>query len=307
MGWRDSLRSAAIRAPTVITIGTFDGVHIGHQHIISQVVHHARRLQASAVALTFDPRPSEVLRPDLPSMYLCSIEERCRRLRQAGADSVLVVPFTRELSQVDAKEFVAELAHSLGMLALVGGPDLAVGRGREGTPSVLREAGRHLGFSVEVVDGFERAGCVVRTSAVRGALAEGEVGKAASLLGRDYSIEGTVVRGDGRGRNIGVPTANVATGENLILPENGVYAVRFRVDGDRWNGAANIGVRPTFKGVGRSLEVHLLDYDGDLYGRNCVVEFVQRLRPEQTFPGIDDLVRQIRQDIRRARVILAGS
>jgi riboflavin kinase/FMN adenylyltransferase len=305
MGWRDSLRNSAIQPPTVIALGTFDGVHVGHQHLIRQVVHHAHRLQASAVALTFDPRPSEVLRPDRPSLYLCSVEERGRRLRQAGADSVLVVPFTRELSQVGATEFVSELVRTLGMRTLVGGPDLAVGRGREGTPLFLREVGQQLGFCVDVVDGFEQDGRVVRTRAVRAALAEGDVDKAAHLLGRAYSVEGTVVPGDGRGRTIGVPTANVATAENLFLPENGVYAVRFHVDGELWNGAANIGVRPTFNGVGRSLEVHLLDYDGDLYGRQCVVQFAQRLRPEQRFPGIDDLVRQIRQDIASARDILA--
>ncbi len=307
MGWRESLRGASIRRPSVITIGTFDGVHVGHQHLVGQVAQRARSLDASAVALTFHPRPGEVLRPDLPSVYLCSVEERRRRLLEAGADEVVTVPFTNELARVGAEEFVTELVHLYGLRVLVGGPDLSIGRGREGTPDVLREIGKRLGFTVDVVDGFQIDGKVVRTSSVRTALADGDVVRAARLLGRLYAVEGRVVRGDGRGRTIGIPTANVATAENIALPAHGVYAVRFRIGDERWNGAANLGVRPTFNGESRSLEVHLLDFCADIYDRDCVVEFVRQLRQERRFSGVDELVLQIRQDIQDARLILEGN
>jgi riboflavin kinase/FMN adenylyltransferase len=301
MAWHDVLRGASVRQPTVVTIGTFDGVHLGHQHLIAEVRRHAHALQASPVAITFNPRPAEVLRPDKPSIYLCSLDERCRRLRAAGAETVIPVPFTLELAGVGAEEFATELVRTLGMRGLVGGPDLAIGRGREGTVDVMRSIGGRLGFSVEILDGFAVGGQVVRTSAVRKSLSSGDVLLAAQLLGRRYAVEGVVVRGDGRGRTIGVPTANVATPTNIALPGNGVYAVRFQVDGRQLNGAANLGVRPTFDGAGRSFEVHLLDFDANIYDQHCTVEFVSRLRAEQRFGSVDELVGQIRRDIDDAR------
>jgi riboflavin kinase/FMN adenylyltransferase len=304
MAWRDSFQSQRVDEPSVVAIGTFDGVHLGHQHLVQRVSQRAVALGGQAVVVTFHPRPAEILRPDKPSSYLCSLEERIQRLRVAGADRVIVMPFSSELADVSAEEFVGALVANLGMRRLVGGPDLALGRGREGTIPVLEEIGTRLGFTVEIVKGLEVSGQVVRTSAIRQALAEANLGRAQELLGRPYAVAGVVIRGDGRGRTIGIPTANVRTPVNLVLPANGVYAVRFRVDGQAWNGAANLGLRPTFAGVRRTLEVHLLDFTGDLYDRECVVEFVARLRPEQRFGGVDELVGQIRRDIDDTRRVL---
>jgi riboflavin kinase/FMN adenylyltransferase len=307
MTWRDPFRQVGPGRSSVVTIGTFDGVHRGHQHLIGRAVQIAREAGREVVAVTFNPRPAEILRPNIPSQYLCSIDERCRRLRQAGVDEVVVVPFSRELSEVTAEDFCVELVHSLAMRCCVGGPDLTIGRGREGTAAVLRGIGARLGFGLEVVDGFCLDGQIVRTRSIRAALSEGNVSLAREFLGRGYTIDGKVVRGDGRGRTIGVPTANVAVDPALVLPANGVYAVRFRVGVTSWNGAANLGVRPTFGGASRSLEVHLLDFSGDLYDRECSVEFVRRIRPEQRFGGVDELVAQIRQDIVHARQVLGSS
>jgi riboflavin kinase/FMN adenylyltransferase len=205
---------------------------------------------------------------------------------------------------VTAEEFVGALVQNLELRLLVGGPDLALGHGRQGTAEFLRSLGDRLAFTVDIVEACEVDGQVVRTSAIRESLTAGDLSKASRLLGRNYAVDGTVVRGVGRGHAIGVPTANVRTPENIVLPGNGVYAVRFQVGDKTYDGAANLGVRPTFEAVGRSLEVHLLDFSGDLYGRECQVEFVERLRPERRFASVEELVLQITTDIGDARRVL---
>src|SRR5579883_733016 len=250
-------------SPSVVTIGTFDGVHRGHQHLLGEVARHARASGARAIALSFNPRPTEVLRPDMPSFYLCSIEERVERLRAAGADAVAVIPFTRDVARTSALEFVSLLVETLRMRELVGGPDLALGRGREGTPDVLRAFGARLGFTVTIVPGLEIDGEAVHTSDIQRLLLAGDIERAAIRLGRPYQVEGQIVHGEGRGRTIGIPTANVAVGEKIILPRDGIYAVHFLYNGQRWPGAASLGYRPTFDGTTRLLEVHILDFHGE--------------------------------------------
>jgi riboflavin kinase/FMN adenylyltransferase len=303
----DTLARASIAGPSVVAIGTFDGVHRGHQHLLRVLAEQGRQYHATPVVLTFHPRPIEVLRPGVVSQYLCTVEKRLALLRAAGAAVALPVEFSPALAQVSARDFCAGLVQHLGMRALVGGPDLALGHGREGTPPVLREIGAQLGFAVIVVPAQTADGTPIRSSAIHRLLGEGDVAGTGALLGRPYALPGTVVRGEGRGRRIGVPTANVAVPDRLVWPADGVYAVYFEVGGRRWPGAANVGVRPTFDGERRSLEVHLLDFDGELYGQSVTVEFVARLRPEQRFPGIDALVAQIREDIRQTRAFLQPS
>lgn len=303
----DALVTAAIQGPSVITIGTFDGVHVGHQHLLRQVVEHARERAANAVAITFHPRPAEVLRPETPSWYLCSLDARIRFLKAAGIDVVVPLAFNRELSAMSALDFVSALVEHAHLCDLIGGPDLALGRGREGKPEVLAELGARLGFTVSIVPVREAGGEIVRSSLIHRVISEGNVSRAAMLLGRPFRIEGKVRRGDGRGRTIGVPTANVGVSEGLLVPGNGVYAVRFLEGRHRWAGAANVGTRPTFAGVGRTVEVHVLDFDGDLYDKFCEVEFVERLRPEQRFDSVGDLVNQIHRDVDAARKILSST
>lgn len=302
----DALVTARIQGPSVMTIGTFDGVHVGHQHLLREVAELARARGATPVALTFHPRPAEVLRPGTPSLYLCSLDTRIRLLREAGIDVVVPLSFTPELAAMSALDFVRALVEYAHLCELVGGPDLALGHGREGTPEVLQQLGARFGFAVSIIPVKATGGEIVRSSLVQRVISEGDVSRAATLLGRTYRVEGRVIRGEGRGRTIGVPTANVAVSDGLLVPGNGVYAVRFYEDGHRWSGAANVGTRPTFSGIGRSVEVHVLDFDGDLYDKRCEVEFVERLRPEQRFATIADLVTQIHRDVDNAREILSA-
>jgi riboflavin kinase / FMN adenylyltransferase len=300
----EALDSANTRGPSVVTLGTFDGVHRGHQHLIGQLAREARSRRETAVALTFFPRPAEVLRPETAPPYLCSIEQRCAWLREAGADHVIVIPFDLALSRMGAEEFCSHLVAGVGMRWLVGGPDLALGQGRAGTPDVLREIGGRLGFDLAIVPAFEIAGEVVHTRVIRKALEEADLERAERLLGRRFSVDGEIVHGEGRGRTIGIPTANVATSPKLVLPANGVYAVEVEIAGQRYAGAANLGTRPTFSGQTRSLEIHLLDFSGDIYGLACRVDFVARLRAEQRFLSIAELVEQIQRDVASARALL---
>lgn len=300
----DALRDARIEGPSAVAVGTFDGVHRGHQVLIRALVERARALGGPAVVVTFHPRPVEVLRPGVPSLYLGSLERRVALLKQAGADVVVPVAFTLELAQTPAEEFARALVEHLGMREIVGGPDLAFGRGREGTPEVLRRIGVRYGFDVFIVPPAEVGEDVVRSTTVQRVLAAGDVARASTLLGRPYLVEGTVVRGAGRGRQLGIPTANLAVPANILLPANGIYAVRFTVDGQAFVGAASLGTNPTFGDNPRSLEVHVLDFAGDLYGKTVGVEFIAYLRPEARFAGVEELVRQIQEDIQRCREIV---
>jgi riboflavin kinase/FMN adenylyltransferase len=218
---------------------------------------------------------------------------------------VIVVPFDQSLSEMSAEDFCGQLVTGMTMVELVGGPDLALGHGRSGTPEVLRSIGERHGFELTIVPAFELGGVAVRTRVARQALEAGDVNRVAHLLGRPFSVTGPVVHGQGRGRTIGVPTANVAVAANLAMPANGVYAVRVWVGDHQWGGAANLGVRPTFGEQSRSLEIHLLDFTGDLYGQVCRVEFLERLRAEQRFSSVSELISQIQRDIVEARQVLS--
>ena len=294
--------------PTVATIGVFDGVHIGHQRLIAETVHRARERNAAALAVVFHPRPAEVLRPELPPEYLTPLDERLRLIGDLGCDLVARLRFDRDVAALHAEDFTAVLVERYRLVELCVGPDFALGRGRAGTVPVLRVLGERRGFTVTTVEPVVLGGQVVSSTAIRRLLAAGEVREAATLLGRRFALRGEVVHGFERGRAIGLPTANVALAQKLAVPANGVYAVRCRIDGGSGGtalaGVANIGHRPTFDGGARTLEVHLLDFAGDLYGTSLRVEFVERLRAEERFPNLEAFLAQVQRDIARAREVL---
>lgn len=300
----DFFANSGVRGPSAVALGTFDGVHLGHRRLIAELVQVARRLGGKAVVVTFHPRPIEVLRPGAPSSYLGTLDQRVDLLHQAGADMVIPLAFTPELSQVPADDFARALVERLGMHTLVGGPDLSFGRNREGSGERLRDMGKQLGFRVLEVPPIETSREVVRSSTIQRILTEGEVARAAALLGRPYSVQGVVVQGAGRGRQLGIPTANVSAPPNVVLPGNGIYAVRFHTGGQALMGAASLGTNPTFGENPRTLEVHVLDFEGDLYDKTVEVEFIAYLRPEARFSSIDDLIRQMRDDVRICRELL---
>jgi riboflavin kinase/FMN adenylyltransferase len=290
-----------------VAIGNFDGVHLGHRALIERARELAARRGARAVALTFDPHPSSVLSPRGAPPRLASLDRRIELLGEAGADAVVVEPFTPELAQLSPEAFVDDiLAKALRARAVVVGYDFTYGQRRAGNVDTLREHGARLGIEVAVIAPVEIGGEVASSSKIRAQLEAGDLPAAARLLGRPWDVDGVVVRGAQRGRAIGVPTANIDPASDLPL-RPGIYAVRFTVDGATYPAVASLGTNPTFVQAGALvLEVHVLDFDGDLYGRRARTTFVARLRDEATFPSVDALVDQIRRDIADARAALAA-
>jgi riboflavin kinase / FMN adenylyltransferase len=293
---------ALVAAPSVVTVGNFDGVHRGHRVLVRRTVDTAADRGLRAVAMTFDPHPAAVLRPGSEPPRLQTLDDRIAALADAGVDLVAVVPFTRELAALSPDDFVADvLVRGIGVERIVVGTNFRFGHRAAGDVVTLVERGEDHGFSVEAVTLHELDGVPLSSSAIRERLTAGELDWPTAALGRAFSVHGEVVAGEGRGRTIGVPTANLAVPAGLLVPANGVYAGHAG-DGERtWPAVTNVGVRPTFDGVGRSVEVHLLDAEVDLYGRVVRFSFEHRLWGEQRFDGPDALVAQIRQDIATAR------
>ncbi len=288
-----------------LSIGNFDGVHRGHQALIRRLVSAARAEGRLAGVITFDPHPARVLRPDTAFAYLTTVEERVALLRELELDFLVIYPFTQETAQKSAAAFMGELVERLGVRRLWVGPDFALGHNREGNVPTLRRLGQDMGFTVEVIEPVQIEGLEVRSGNIRRALSEGKVALAGQMLGRPYWLTGEVVRGAGRGRQIGMPTANLAVPAERIIPAYGVYATWCWVGDERLPAATNIGVRPTFDNGMPTVETHILDFAGDLYGQSLRLEFVLRLRPERRFSGVDALLAQIRRDLTNAQRALA--
>lgn len=299
----------AVFAPernTLLTIGVFDGVHVGHQHLIGQLRKQAEERGFIGGVVTFRQHPQTVLNPQFGVSYLTTLEKRTKLIRNLGIELVVALSFTPELSQLPAREFILLLKEHLKMRGLVVGPDFALGRGREGDAAYLRNLGLEAGFTVDVVRPFKRNDETVSSTAIRNALARGDVAKVTEFLGRNFALSGPVVRGVERGRTLGFPTANLAVNSNQALPADGVYATRVYVGGSAHKAVVNIGQRPTFDEKDRTVEVYLLDFKGDLYGEEIKVELVERLRAERKFDSADELKAQIGKDVERARAILDG-
>jgi riboflavin kinase/FMN adenylyltransferase len=291
---------------TALTIGVFDGVHLGHKHLIEQVREAARKQSLASAVVSFRNHPRTVLNPEVQFPYLCPLSERLSLLRATGADHVVPLTFTKELSQYTARQFAELLVRRLRMRHLIVGPDFALGKGREGTVPVLQAIGKELDYTVSTATAFLHKGAIVSSTGVRKALAEGDVQQATELLGRTYAITGTVVEGDRRGRTIGFPTANIKSDPELAIPGDGVYSTIAIVNGRRLGAATNIGVRPTFGHNARTFETYIMDFSGDLYGKHITIEFVARIRPEMKFPGIEALVAQMKKDVEQSRTLTAG-
>ena len=289
-----------------LTIGVFDGVHRGHQELIRNLTAGAHANGAPAVVLTFSPHPAQVL-GDVALKCLTTPDERADLLTSLGVDVVITHPFDRQTANLSAEEFMAQLKQQLSLQKLLVGYDFALGRHRAGDVPRLTEIGLSLGYDVLPVAALQREGQIISSSSIRQQLSDGAVSAAADQLGRNYSVGGPIIRGDGRGRTIGIPTANVDVSLEKVVPTNGVYACWVLARGERHKAVTNIGVRPTFTSgeVIPRVEAHLLEYDADLYDQVLTVEFVERLRGEQKFAGIDALVAQIKSDIVKANEILS--
>jgi riboflavin kinase/FMN adenylyltransferase len=297
----------------VVAIGNFDGVHLGHQAVIGEAGRIARSLGAPQAVLTFEPHPRHIFRPQDPPFRLTPFGVKARLLGEVGVDLLFAQHFDRDFASKTAEDFVEHvLVEGLGVRHVVTGYDFVFGHRRHGTTILLSEMGRRLGFGVSVLEPVQReeADEIYSATHVRTHLEEGRPREAAALLGRDWEIEGTVETGDRLGRTLGYPTANIGLGEYL-RPKTGIYAVRAMIVGaeeEGWRDAvASLGYRPTVGGTDLRFEVHLFDFDGDLYGRQLRVAFVDYLRPEAKFPDLASLKVQMDEDSRRARAVLAGN
>jgi riboflavin kinase/FMN adenylyltransferase len=288
-----------------LAVGSFDGVHRGHQHLIKAMVDQARPARAPTVVLTFHPHPSVVLGRRPRPGYLTSPEERAQLLGELGVENVVIQPFTLELSRVRAKEFLDRLLRHLGLRSLWAGPDFALGHNREGTLQYLREYGAHAGFQVHTVGPLKYGDQAISSTRIRQFLSLGDVVSAAGCLGRPYRLTGRVAEGARRGATLGFPTANLEVPEERATPARGVYATWVWVEGQPFPGVTNVGTRPTFEAIPKlTVEAHLLDFHSDLYGKQLRLDFVARLRDEQKFPGPRELLDQIQEDVKTARTLL---
>ncbi len=288
----------------VVALGNFDGIHLGHQAILTRLVQEAHAHQGTALILTFHPHPLSVLRPDHPSSLILSLREKLRVLAALGVQGVVLQHFTVPFSRLTPEEFVQRyLVEAIGVEKIVVGHNVSFGRNRTGRAETLERLGRGHGFAVEIIGPVLVDGREVSSTTVRTLLSAGEMREVTRLLGRPYTVSGRVEKGFQRGRGLGFPTANLRPRADVLLP-NGVYAVVVTVGEQEIPGVANVGVNPTFGENKRAIEAHLFDFSANLYGQRLRVGFVEHLRGERKFPSVQELVRQIQEDASRARVLL---
>lgn len=292
---------------TIVTVGTFDGVHRGHWHVLAALTAGARARGLQSLLVTFDPHPLRIVRPEAAPLLLTTPAEKIEILAQSDVERVALLRFTPELAALSPAEFVERvLIGRLRMKHLVIGYDHGFGRGRSGDVDTLKEIGRSMGFGVDVVPPVMSGDAAISSSAIRRLLQAGDVESATAALGRPYSLTGTVVRGEGQGRRLGFPTANMEAGHtDKLVPHEGIYAVRAALRDRFADGVLHLGPRPTFAGLPPSIELHLFDFDGDLYGHRVRVDFVARIRDIARFDSVDVLIRAMEADCMEARRLLA--
>jgi riboflavin kinase/FMN adenylyltransferase len=293
--------NANIARPTALTLGVFDGLHLGHQRIIETVVRRAKALNAVPTAITFDPHPRAVLHPESAPPLLQTLDQRLAALEVLGIEQTIVIPFSREFASIEAEEFLREVIYDrLQAKEVYLGRGFAFGKGRGGNIELLRKISTELGFFADEVAEVQLRGTRISSSKIRELLLGGKVNRARGMLGRPYGVEGKIIRGDRRGHTIGFPTANLQP-QNRVIPRTGVYVTATLI-GDTWRRSiTNVGVRPTFgDGLEPSVETYIFDFEGDLYGDVLRVRFLHRIRDERKFSGIDELKSQIQKDSNRA-------
>ena len=300
----EELARFSAKKDTVLTIGVFDGVHLGHRHLIAELLNQARQKKMLAGVVTFRQHPEDLLSSGKKLPFLTDIETRVKLLEEAGVDFVVPLSFDMQLARLDARLFTGLMKKYLKMRGLVVGEDFALGRDRQGDTATLKKLGRELDFSVCIVLPLTLSDEVVSSTAIRQALADGDMGKYHRLTGHPFSLHGRVVTGAGRGEGLGFPTANLDVSPGQAMPPDGVYAGLAHINGKVHQSMTNIGRNPTFGKNERTVESFLLDYSGDLYGHELSVDFVARLRKEIKFKSIEELQKQVTEDVRQGRMIL---
>lgn len=302
----DGLENVKQKLPyPVLTLGNFDGVHLGHRAIFRMIIERAEKKKGTSIAFTFAPHPLTVIAPERAPKLLTTYKEKIRLIKNTGIDLVICANFTKKFATIKAEDFVRNiLCDILKVREIYIGANYLFGKGRKGSPELLKEMGKECGFKVTVVDEIKLNGATLSSSRIRTLVAKGKVDEAAKLLGRDYSVEGIVIEGAKRGKSLlNTPTANLLTA-NELLPKDGVYAVTVELGGKIYKGASNIGINPTFKDKKFSFETHLLDFDADLRGKDLKINFIKRIRDEMKFPNAKALGNQLKKDIEDIRQAL---
>ena len=291
------------KRPTLLTIGVFDGVHLGHRHLLDHLIARAREKGCLSCVVTFKTHPEKVLKRKDTLPWICTLQERVRLLKAAGIDVVVPISFTRDVANLSAYEFVSMLKTHLKMCDMVLGPDFALGKQRKGDLEHLHSIGEELGFRVEVVKPAKLGDEIISSSAIRQLLVEGDIKRVERMLGRYFSLEGRVVVGDQRGRTLGFPTANLKVQPEQAMPRDGIYATIARHGDCQMPSVTNIGVRPTFDGLKHLIETFIMDYAGNIYGKKLRIDLVARLRDEMRFSNAQELVVQMHKDVEKAKQI----
>lgn len=291
----------------ILTVGVFDGVHLGHKYLLSRLKELAQQQNLLSGVVTFGQHPQKILSPQTKLPCLTDLAQRIELLKNEGIEIVVPLSFTPDLAHLSARQFLSLLKKHLRMRWLVIGPDFALGQNREGNADTLHQMGQDMNFGVTVVPPIVINGKVVSSTAIRDALANGDMKKVHDLTGRSFSLQGQVVTGAGRGTGLGFPTANLNTNATQALPPDGVYATWAIIDGKAYQSMTNIGKRPTFENGQRLVEVYILDYHGDLYERELKIDIIERLRSEKRFDTTEELKQQIELDIKQGRAILGSS
>ena len=305
METEQELASVTPQGKTLLTIGVFDGVHAGHRYLLRQLQQQAAKANLLSGVITFNPHPQSVLHPARQLPWLSHLDDRVTTLQQLGVDIVAVLTFTPKLARLSARGFMSLLRKYLKMQGIMVGPDFVLGRHGEGDIKLLRTLGDEMGFTVHVIPPFTIEGEIVSSTLIRQSLARGDMRRVEKLMGRRFYLRGKVITSDKRGRLLGFPTANLDMKPQQALPDNGIYATITQVDGKRFHSATNVGTRPTFGEGKRMVETYLLSYNGDLYGKQITVEFVKKVRDEQRFPSVEELITQMGEDVREVDAILA--
>ena len=304
MGVEEELARLSPQQDMLLTIGVFDGVHLGHKHLLAKLIEQTRQQNLLPGVVTFRQHPQELLSPQTKLPFLTDLSERNNLLKNEGVAVIIPLLFTAELAEFSARQFVALLQKHLRMRGLVIGPDFALGKNREGDTDTLRKLGQEMHFSVTVVPPLVLNGEAVSSTAIRKALADGDMRKVHRLAGRSFSLHGDVVKGAGRGMSLGFPTANMAVNAARALPPDGVYTSWAYIDGKTYQAMTNIGKCPTFAGGKRTVETHIVDYHGDLYGQDLKIDIMDRLRDEKKFETVEELKQQMAKDVERGRAML---
>jgi riboflavin kinase/FMN adenylyltransferase len=292
---------------TWLTIGSYDGVHLGHQQLIKELNYRAHQVGAKSVVLSFHPHPSEVLRGRKEAFYLTTTDEKLYLLEDLHPDIVIIHPFSLEISRTPARDFILYLMDHLAFRQLWTGDDFALGKNREGNVAYLSQLGNELNYQVQMFTPVLSGGRKISSSRIRNLLTDGHLEEANKLLGRSYEVSGEVIHGDGRGKRIGIPTANLESGSGKLIPAAGVYACQAQIQHKTWLAAVNIGTRPTFEDTNPrvNIEAHILDFSDDLYNQEICLQFYKRIRGEQRFSRVEELIDQIHTDIINTRKIFS--